>query len=211
MRSAGAAPRRRRPSRAAAAGSSGLPRATAARAGTCRLGSRRNSECRARNRSTCRSFSSGSSEQVEYTSNPPGATDVGCALQQLAPEPFERGQRLGTSPATARRDGGQRCRCRGRAHRAARRPTGGSGGLPAHRPPRRAPGRCRRGARFSADGGPGRGLCRRPIPVPRPLPRAMLFPPGAAQASYTSAPAGRSAYRASSACAGSCTMNSPSA
>ena len=61
----GAAPRRRRPSRVAGAGSSGLPPPTAAPVETSRWARAGTPGARARNRSTWRSFSSGSSEQVE--------------------------------------------------------------------------------------------------------------------------------------------------
>ena len=125
-RASGAGRRRRRPSGLAAAGSSGLPRATAGLAGNVSLGSRANSG-RAGQEALdlplvlLRLERAGGIEQQAARAPRVG----GRPREQLALQPGERRRAPRASPAAARRDGGRSCRCRGRARRAAPPPPGG--------------------------------------------------------------------------------------
>ena len=208
-RRAGAAPRTRRPSDAAAAGSSGLHRARSGRRETSRSAPAGTPGDAPETRSTWRSFSSGSIEHVLYTQQAAGRDHRRGCVEQLRLPPRQRGERLAASPAIARRDGARMSRCPRHGASTSTASTRRTGG---RRRPRRSA--CSRPLparpRFSASRRTRARATSPAITHPAPRPSAMDFPPGAAHASYTTASGGRSANLVSSACAGSCTMNAPS-
>jgi hypothetical protein len=172
-------------------------------------GSRANSAWRRTNAFTTSSFSSGSSEQVAYTSRPPTRTNAAAAPSRDACR--------AAAPTAAPGDNLQRASgwraivpvaVHGASTRTASNAPGANGAARRSAPTTRIATPARRAVPCSRS-----RRARRASPATTRAPsfsNATALPPGAAHASYTRAPGGIAAKRQTRAAAGSCTTNPPS-